>query len=80
MTLRWGFLGASGIGRRALAPAVLAASGQALHAVGARDLARARAFAGEFGIPRSYSGYQEVLEDPEVDAVYVALPNDAHAP
>ncbi len=78
MTLRWGFLGASRIGRRALAPAIAAASGHALHAVGARDAGRARAFADEFGAARSYGGYQEVLDDPELDIIYVALPNDAH--
>jgi xylose dehydrogenase (NAD/NADP) len=80
MTLRWGFLGASRIGRRALAPAVLAASGHALHAVGARDVARAREFAAEFGIAKAYGSYRDILEDPELDAIYIALPNDGHAP
>jgi len=80
MTLRWGFLGASSIGRRALAPAVLAAPGHALDAVGARDLARAREFAAEFNIPKACGTYQEIVEDPALDVIYVALPNDAHAP
>jgi len=80
MTLRWGFLGASGIGGRALAPAVLAASGHELHAIGARDLARAREFAALHGIPRACGSYQEVIDDPAVDVVYNALPNDAHMP
>jgi len=80
VTLRWGFLGASRIGRRALAPAIAAASGHALHAVGARDAARARAFADEFGVARSYDSYQQVLDDPGLDVIYVALPNDAHLP
>jgi predicted dehydrogenase len=77
--LRWGFLGASRIGKRALAPAVLAA-GHGLVAVGARDRDRAAAFAAEFGAPHAYASYAEVIADPDVDAVYVALPNDAHAP
>jgi predicted dehydrogenase len=80
VTLRWGFLGASRIGRRALAPAVAATTGHALHAVGARDAERARAFADEFGAARSYGGYQQIIDDPGLDAIYVALPNDAHAP
>jgi xylose dehydrogenase (NAD/NADP) len=80
VTLRWGFLGASRIGRRALAPAVLAASGHALHAVGARDPGRAREFATEFSIAKAYGSYREVVEDPDVDVIYNALPNDAHAP
>jgi len=80
VTLRWGFLGASRIGRRALAPAIAAAAGHALHAVGARDAERARAFADEFGAARCYGGYQQVIDDPTLDAIYVALPNDAHLP
>jgi len=78
--MRWGFLGASRIGRRALAPAVAAASGHAVLAVGARDLARAREFATEFGILKPCGSYQEVLDDPDIDVIYNALPNDAHAP
>jgi predicted dehydrogenase len=80
MTLRWGFLGASGIGGRALAPAVLAASGHELHAIGARDLGRAGEFAAAHGIPKTFGSYREVIDDPDVDVVYIALPNDGHAP
>jgi D-xylose 1-dehydrogenase (NADP+, D-xylono-1,5-lactone-forming) len=78
--LRWGFLGASRIGRRVLAPAIAAAPGHALHAVAARDLARARAFADEFGAPRAHEGYAALIDDPGIDLVYNALPNDAHLP
>lgn len=78
-TWRWGFLGASRIGRGALAPAVHEA-GQALHAVAARDLSRAEEYAREVGAARAYGSYAELLADPEVDAVYNALPNDAHLP
>ncbi len=77
--LTWGFLGASRIGRGALAPAVLAA-GHRLHAVGARDLGRAEAFAADFGMARAYGDYRALVEDPVIDAVYVALPNDLHLP
>ena len=75
--LRWGYLGASRIGRRALAPAMLDA-GQTLRAVAARDLARAEAFAGEFGFRRAYGSYAALLDDRDVDAVYIALTNDRH--
>jgi D-xylose 1-dehydrogenase (NADP+, D-xylono-1,5-lactone-forming) len=78
MTLRWGFLGASRIGRRALAPSIAAAEGQVLHAVAARDQARGRAFADEFGAPKACAGYDALIADPEIDLVYNALPNDAH--
>lgn len=49
-------------------------------AVGARDLDRARQLAAEAGIPRAYQGYQAVLDDPEVEAVYLPLPNHLHLP
>jgi predicted dehydrogenase len=78
-TLRWGFLGASRIGRGALAPAVHTA-GHTLHAVAARDLSRAEAFAREQGANRAYGSYEEMLADPDVDLVYNALPNDLHLP
>mmetsp|Transcript_56545 Transcript_56545/g.89801 ORF Transcript_56545/g.89801 Transcript_56545/m.89801 type:complete len:392 (+) Transcript_56545:67-1242(+) len=49
-----------------------------LVAVAARDAARASAFAKEWGIPRSYGSYAELLADPEIDAVYISLPNMLH--
>jgi len=75
--LRWGYLGASRIGRRALAPAMRDA-GHTLHAVAARDVIRATAFAGEFGFRRTHDDYAALLADAEVDAVYIALTNDRH--
>lgn len=77
--LNWGFLGASRIGRGALAPAVLAA-GHRLCAIAARDLGRAQAFASDFGADRAYGDYQALVDDPGIDAVYIALPNDLHLP
>lgn len=47
-------------------------------AVASRDLARAEAYAREHGIPRAYGGYDELLADPELDAVYISLPNSMH--
>ena len=47
-------------------------------AVGSRDAARGEAYAREWGIPRSYGSYEVLLADPDVDAVYVALPNALH--
>lgn len=77
MTVRWGFVGAGWIARAALAPAVHAADGAVLQAVAARDPARAAAL-GPVG--RVYDDYAGVVSDPSVDAVYVALHNDAHLP
>jgi predicted dehydrogenase len=75
--VRFGFLGAGWIAHRALAPAVQAADGARLQAVAARDAARA----GELGpAGRTYGDYRAVLDDPEVDVVYISLSNEAHRP
>jgi predicted dehydrogenase len=47
-------------------------------AVGSRDAARAKAYAAEHGIPRSHGSYDDLLADPEIEAVYVSLPNGLH--
>lgn len=77
--LRWGFLGASRIGQRALAPA-MRTSGQTLVAVGARDLARAQAYADALGMARAHQGYEALVNDPGIDAVYIGLTNETHLP
>ncbi len=76
MTVRWGFIGAGGIARTALGPAVHAAAGAELFAAAARDPDRAAAL----GPARVHPTYDAVLADPDVDAVYISLPNDAHLP
>ena len=47
-------------------------------AIGSRDGATAQAYASEHGIPRAHASYESLLEDPEVDAVYISLPNGMH--
>lgn len=76
--VRWGVLGAANITRAQFLPALAEAGGFAA-VVGARDPERARVFAAEQGIARAVQGYETVLNDPGVDAVYVALPNPLHA-
>ncbi len=51
-----------------------------LHALASRDPAVARDWAAEFGVPRAHASYRALLEDPEVDAVYIPLPNELHQP
>ena len=76
-TTRWGLLGAGWITRRAIAPAMHTASGATLDVVGARDVHRAMALSPR----RSATGsYEEVVTDPDIDAIYVALSNDGHLP
>lgn len=74
--MRWGFLGAGEIARTALAPAVHTAPNAVLQAVAARDVTRARALR-----PRAaYGAYDDVLADPDVEAVYISLTNEVHVP
>lgn len=76
--LNWGLLSTARINRR-LIPAIRAAERAKLVAVASRDLERAETYAGEWDIPRAIGGYQALLEDPEIDAVYISLPNSLHA-
>lgn len=76
----FGILGAARIAAGALIPAILKSSNAWLVAVAARDGGRARDYAAQHGIPKAYSGYDEMLADPEVQAVYNPLPNSEHAP
>ena len=78
-SLRFGIIGTAKIARRVV-PGIAAADRCEVVAVGSRDAATARAFADEFDIPRAHGSYEAVLADPEVDAVYVPLPNHLHAP
>lgn len=77
MTVRWGILGNANIARAAVAPAIAAAEGNVVAAVGSRSAERARALAEPYGA-RAYAGYDAVLADPAVDAVYIPLPNHLH--
>jgi predicted dehydrogenase len=78
MAMRWGILGAARI-NRSIIPALRAADGHTLEAVASRDADRAAAYAGEWAIPRAFGGYQDLLSDPDIDAVYIPLPNHLHA-
>ena len=75
--VRWGFLGAGWIATRALAPAVHAADNAVLQATASRDPARGRALE---PMGASFSSYDELLADADVEAIYISLSNEAHAP
>ncbi len=77
--VRWGILGPGLIARNAIMPAFATVPNATVVAVASRDLGRAQAFAADFGIPRAYDDYAELLADDEVEAVYIALPNNLHA-
>ena len=75
--VRWGILSTAHINRKLLAGAARSSEVEVV-AVGSRDLARARAFADEHGIPAAYGSYEELLADPAVEAIYNPLPNTLH--
>jgi predicted dehydrogenase len=77
--VRWGILGPGRIAARLVRGAERAAN-VSLVAVGSRDRARAAEFARTFGIARVHGSYEELLADPEVEAVYISVPNSLHHP
>ena len=76
--LRFGILGAAAIAPAAMIRPARATPGVEVTSIAARDPARARAFAERHGIARVASDYQELLDDPAIDAVYIPLPNSLH--
>ena len=79
MTVRFGILGAAGITPSALIAPAHANPDVRLTAVAARNRARAEEFAAEHGIDQVLDSYDDLLASPDVDAVYIPLPNSAHA-
>ena len=75
--VRWGFLSTARINRRLLDAAEKSDAAEVV-AVASRDSDRAEAYAAEHGISRSHGSYEALLEDSEVDAVYISLPNSLH--
>ena len=77
MTVKWGFIGAGFVATKAMAPAVHAATNATLIAVASQNLGRAQALAPV----RTYHGsdsYNQIIEDPEIDAIYINLTNNQH--
>ena len=75
----WGFIGAGGVARRQMLPAVAARAEVRVGAVMVRDRARAAALAAEFGAAAAYHRSDDLLSDPQVEAVYIATPLNTHA-
>jgi predicted dehydrogenase len=79
MTLRIGCLGAAKIAPNALIKPARKVDGVAVTAIAARDRRRAQQFADAHGIPNVHTTYGDLVADPDVDAVYIPLPNGLHA-
>src|SRR5579872_1508811 len=78
--VRWAILGAARIATRKVIPALQRSEWAEVVAIASRDLAKARQAAAELQIPKAYGSYEEALADPDVDAVYIPLPNHLHVP
>jgi predicted dehydrogenase len=77
--LRWGVLSTADIAVRKVIPGIRRSVRGDVVAIASRDAGRAREVARALGIPRAHAAYEALLADPEVDAVYVPLPNHLHA-
>ncbi|MEA2001558.1 MAG: Gfo/Idh/MocA family oxidoreductase [Actinomycetota bacterium] len=78
--VRWAVLGTGLIAQNHVIPALQGAERCELVGIGSRSRATAESVASRFGIPRAYGSYEELLADPEIDSVYLPLPNYLHGP
>ncbi len=76
--VRWGIISTANIARAAFLPALRVAGGIAA-AVAGRDAERTERWAADHGVERAITGYQNLIDDPHIDALYIALPNSLHA-
>ena len=78
--VRWGVLGAADIAVKQVIPAMQRGTLSRIVAIASREGAKAAAAARALGIPRSHGSYDALLADPDVEAVYIPLPNHLHVP
>ena len=78
LNVKWGVLGTAGIAAGCTIPGMQKAEGCELYAIAGRSLKKAEEFKERFGFVKAYEGYEALLADPEVEAVYIPLPNNIH--
>jgi predicted dehydrogenase len=78
--IRWGVLSTANIGLKKVIPGMQQGQYCEINAIASRDLTRAREAASALNIPAAYGSYEELLSDPNIDAVYIPLPNHMHVP
>jgi predicted dehydrogenase len=76
--VRWGVLGAAAIATSRFIPAMKEATAARLVGIASRDASKAKAVAQEFGVPRHFGSYDELIHDPEIEALYIPVPNHLH--
>ncbi len=77
--IRWGVISTANIGKKRVIPAIQQSSNGEVYAVASRTLEGAQSCAKELNIPVAYGSYEELITDPEIDAIYNPLPNHMHA-
>jgi predicted dehydrogenase len=78
--IRWGVLGAANIAVKKVIPAMQKGELTQITTIASRNAEKARKAAEKLNIPKFYASYEELLADPEIDAVYNPLPNNLHVP
>jgi predicted dehydrogenase len=78
--VRWGVISTALIGTEKVIPGMQAASFCDIRAIASRELSKAEEAAATLGIPQAYGSYEELLADPDIEAVYNPLPNHLHVP
>ena len=76
--IRWGVIGSAGIAKRSVIPGIQQSETGEVVAIASRTLEKAQQTAAELDIPIAYGSYEEVLDDPHIDSVYIPLPNHLH--
>lgn len=76
--IKWGVLGTAGIAKEQTIPGMKEADNCELYAIAGRNIEKAKEFQEMFGFEKVYGSYEELLQDPEVEAVYIPLPNTLH--
>lgn len=78
--VKWGIISTANIGVAKVIPGMLKSKNLDVVAISSRDLKTAKAWANKHGIPKAYGSYEDMLADPEIEAVYNPLPNHLHVP
>lgn len=78
--IRWGVLGVANIAVKKVIPAMQKGRLTQVSAIASRDLNKAREAARQLAIPKAYGRYEDLLADPDIDAIYNPLPNHLHVP
>ncbi|OPX41924.1 glucose--fructose oxidoreductase precursor [Ruminiclostridium hungatei] len=78
MKVKWGIISCAGIAESSVIPGILGAQNAELYAISSRGPDKLEKFKNKFNPVKAYESYEELLDDPQVDAVYIPLPNGLH--